>query len=44
MKVLITEKQYTKLIGLINEITSEKLQECAKKYFNWNDLTIVTAG
>jgi predicted Zn-dependent peptidase len=35
---------YNGYIQEINEITSEKLQECAKKYFNWNDLTIVTAG
>jgi predicted Zn-dependent peptidase len=35
---------YNRYIQEISEITSEKLQECAKKYFNWNDLTIVTAG
>lgn len=35
---------YNRYIHEINEITSEKLQDCAKKYLNWDDLTIVTAG
>jgi predicted Zn-dependent peptidase len=35
---------YNRYIHEINEITSEELQDCAKKYLNWDDLTIVTAG
>ena len=35
---------YNRYIKEVNEITAEKLQECAKKYLHWNDLTIVTAG
>ena len=35
---------YNRYIQEIQEITSEKLQECAKNYLNWKDLTIVTAG
>lgn len=28
----------------IKEITAENLQDCAKNYLNWNEMTIVTAG
>jgi zinc protease len=40
----LDEDYYNRYIQEINEITAEKLQECAKKYLNWDDLTIVTAG
>jgi len=35
---------YNQYIHEINEISAEKLLLCAKKYLNWDDLTIVTAG
>ena len=35
---------YNKYIQELNDITPEKLQECAKEYLNWSDMTIVTAG
>lgn len=35
---------YNRYIHEIKQITPEKLRECAKKYLNWGDLTIVTAG
>jgi predicted Zn-dependent peptidase len=38
------EAYYNRYIQEINEISAEKLQECARKYLNWDDLTIVTAG
>ena len=38
------EAYYNRYIQEINEISAEKLQECARKYLNWADLTIVTAG
>ncbi|MFM7662013.1 MAG: insulinase family protein, partial [Bacteroidota bacterium] len=35
---------YNQYIHEINEMSAEKLLLCAKKYLNWDDLTIVTAG
>lgn len=35
---------YNKSIERINEIDSERLMELAKKYLNWDDYTIVSAG
>ena len=35
---------YNRYIQELTDITSEKLQECAKKYLNWSEMTIVTAG
>lgn len=35
---------YNRFIQELNDMTSEKLLECAKKYLNWSDMTIVTAG
>jgi predicted Zn-dependent peptidase len=40
----LDEDYYDRYIREINEITAEKLQDCAKKYLNWDDMTIVTAG
>jgi zinc protease len=35
---------YNKAIESINGITAERIQELAKKYLNWSDMTIVSAG
>ena len=35
---------YNQAIDKINSITSERIMELAKKYLNWDDFTIVTAG
>ena len=35
---------YNKSIDSINNITPERIQELAKKYLNWNDMTVVSAG
>ena len=35
---------YNDAIHAIQNITSGRLQELAKKYLNWNELTIVSAG
>jgi predicted Zn-dependent peptidase len=35
---------YNKSIDSINNITPERIQELAKKYLKWNDMTVVTAG
>lgn len=35
---------YNKSIAGIHAITSERIQELAKKYLNWNDFTIISAG
>lgn len=35
---------YNKAIESINSITSDRLQELAKKYLNWEEFTIVSAG
>lgn len=35
---------YNEALISINSISAERLQELAKKYLNWDDLTIVTAG
>jgi zinc protease len=35
---------YNKAIESINGITAERIQELAKKYLNWSEMTIVSAG
>lgn len=35
---------YNELIQTVNDITPEEIQELAKKYLNWEDFIIVTAG
>ncbi len=35
---------YNKSIESINSITPERIMELAKKYLNWNDMTVVSAG
>lgn len=35
---------YNKSIDSINNITAERIQELAKKYLNWKDMTVVSAG
>jgi zinc protease len=35
---------YNKAIESINKITAARIQELAKKYLNWSDMTIVSAG
>lgn len=35
---------YNEAIDAIKKITPERIQELAKKYLNWEDLTVVTAG
>jgi len=35
---------YNQAIDKINSITSDRIMELAKKYLNWDDFTIVTAG
>lgn len=35
---------YNKSIDSINSITPERIQELAKKYLIWNDMTVVSAG
>ncbi len=35
---------YNEAIDKINHITSDRIQEIAQKYLNWEDFTIVTAG
>lgn len=35
---------YNKSIDSINSITPERIQELAKKYLVWNDMTVVSAG
>jgi len=35
---------YNKAIESLNSITPKRIQELAKKYLNWNDMTVVSAG
>lgn len=35
---------YNKSIESLNKITPERIRELAKKYLNWNDMTVVSAG
>jgi predicted Zn-dependent peptidase len=35
---------YNRSIESINSITPERIMELAKKYLNWNDMTVVSAG
>jgi predicted Zn-dependent peptidase len=35
---------YNLALSKIQNITAERLQELALKYFNWEDMTIVSAG
>lgn len=35
---------YTKKIELVKNITAQQVQEMAKKYLNWEDMTVVLAG
>jgi predicted Zn-dependent peptidase len=35
---------YNKSISTIHAITPEELQDLAKKYLNWEEMTIVSAG
>ena len=35
---------FNSAIDSINKITAERIQELAKKYLNWEEMTIVTAG
>jgi predicted Zn-dependent peptidase len=35
---------YNKSIESLNSITPKRIQELAKKYLNWNDMTVVSAG
>ena len=35
---------YNEALNSINAITPERIKELAKKYLNWQDMTIVTAG
>lgn len=35
---------YNDAMAAVKHITSERIQELAQKYLNWDDLTIVTAG